>query len=123
MPWTYHQRTGNLYHNGQFVATGYSGHGAGKNKPDMEDRRGRLKAGPIPRGYYRIGPPHHGIHTGPHVMDLTPIGHTAHGRTAFQMHGDSSVHVGRASVGCIILKLVFRQRVADSGDDLLRVER
>ena len=52
MSWEYRQGSGNLYHNGQLVANGYSGHGAAKNQPDLENQPFE---GPIPRGRYTIG--------------------------------------------------------------------
>jgi len=49
-------------------------------------------------------------------MNLSPIGHNAHGRTAFRIHGDSGIRPGTASEGCIILPLAIRQKIADSND-------
>ena len=45
MPWTYSQSTGRLSRNGQDVATGYSGHGIGRNNANMAALRG---IGPTP---------------------------------------------------------------------------
>ena len=128
MGWIYHQQTGYLFHNEQYFATGYSGRGAGRNNPDMEDRRANdphaVEAGPIPRGGYRIGVPFHSSNTGLHAMRLTPIGHAAHGRTQLEIHGESGSHPGMASTGCIVLSPAgIRQQISDSGDDLLQVVR
>jgi len=123
MAWEYRQSSGNLYLNGVYVATGYSGIGAGRNNPDMQDRSGLAEAGPIPRGSYRIGLPRQSTRTAPHVMDLTPAGHNALGRTAFQIHGDSADHPGRASTGCIILPRAVREQISNSGDDTVQVSR
>jgi hypothetical protein len=49
-------------------------------------------------------------------MNLSPIGHNAHGRTAFRIHGDSRLRPGTASEGCIVLPLAIRQKIADSND-------
>ncbi|WP_087022278.1 tlde1 domain-containing protein [Thaumasiovibrio subtropicus] len=120
MTWTYYQSTGNLYLDDEFVAQGYSGKGDHKNKPDSEHIVGQ---GPIPRGKYSIGSPRRSQRTGPYVLPLTPIGHSAHGRSAFQIHGDSISDPGTASSGCIILTRNIRTKIWDSGDHELEVKR
>jgi lipoprotein-anchoring transpeptidase ErfK/SrfK len=131
MAWEYHQKTGVLSHNGHDVYRhGYSGLGMGKNNPAKESIHGM---GPIPRGRYTIGKPyddlsqkdsvsqkvtHHGL--GPHVMHLTPVGHTAHGRTLFRIHGDNKTHT--ASHGCIILPPTIRDAISKSKDTDLFVK-
>jgi len=114
--WSWDQSEGVLYLNSQWAARGYSGRGKGRNNPAMEAARG---VGPIPAGRWRIGPPRTSGRTGPHVMDLTPIGHDAHGRSAFQIHGDNAA--GDASSGCIVLPRVWRERISKSGVGLLEV--
>lgn len=113
--WTYHQRSGRLLHNGALVGQGYSGDGPefseGRNNPDMEHIRGK---GPIPRGRWRIGAMRKSARVGPYAMDLTPVGHNAHGRTAFMIHGDDKE--GDASRGCIILNRILRLKIDASGD-------
>lgn len=52
MVWTYKQSTGELFHNGKHIETGYSGRMTNKNKPDREQVKG---LGPIPRGRWHIG--------------------------------------------------------------------
>ncbi len=118
MPWQYNQRTGQLQHNGRNVSVGYSGRGAGRNNPLMENAQ---SIGPIPRGRYRIGPQHTHPSKGPVTMALTPVGHTAHGRTHFLIHGDSIRHPGNASEGCIVLDRAARQAIATSGDNDIEV--
>lgn len=119
MPWTYSQKTGTLTHNGKRVGDGYSGKkGAWRDNPRAETVKNR---GPIPRGQYRIGPPRLHREKGPITMTLTPVGHLAHGRTAFLIHGDSVNNPGDASEGCIVLGRAFRERVAASGDGALNV--
>ena len=54
-------------------------------------------------------------------MTLTPVGHTANGRTNFLIHGDSTNHPGDASEGCIVLSRTIRQAIAVSGDTDLEV--
>src|SRR5207244_1311588 len=104
--WEYEQRTGEMWHPNLVVINvrnedhGYSGKGEGRNNPKKEAEK---DVGPIPAGLYRIGPAYDNPKTGPHVMDLTPIGHNAHGRSGFQIHGDKQNH--DASTGCIVLAL------------------
>jgi Protein of unknown function (DUF2778) len=120
MPWTYQQSTGKLTRDGKEIATGYSGKGltsaTGRNNPDMENV---AASGPIPRGQYSIGALRNSENTGPNVMDLTPVGHSAHGRSAFQIHGNNRAN--DASHGCIILPPAIRQQVASSSDKVLHV--
>ena len=121
MPWEYGQSSGRLTYNGRVIATGYSGTGAGRNNPDRENER---NVGPITRGRYRIerAQRERGM---PYVMNLTPSGHNAHGRTGFEIHGDNNR--GDASGGCIILRRNIRQSVSElistSRDDTLNVVR
>lgn len=118
--WTYQQRSGRLLRDGDPVGQGYSGDGPalvdGRNNPAMEAVQGR---GPIPRGRWRIGPPRHSRRVGPHAMDLSPVGHDAHGRSAFMIHGDDAE--SDASRGCIILSRALRRQISDSGDREMEV--
>lgn len=117
MAWKYIQSNGNLSHGGALVATGYSGHGEGKNNPAMQSVR---NVGPIPVGMYEIGPMMmHKDGKGPIVMRLTAVGHEAFHRSGFLIHGDNADHT--ASEGCIILPRAIRQRIAESGDNELEV--
>ena len=118
MSWTYSQSTGQLTRNGHPAATGYSGTGTGRNNPNAENQR---NLGPIPRGHYRIGTPHNTATHGPHVMDLTPVGHNALGRDGFLIHGDNTRH--DASTGCVILPPDVRHQISGSGDNDLEVVR
>lgn len=121
MPWSYSQSAGVLSRNGQTVARGYSGIGAGLNNPAMEAAH---NVGPIPLGAYTVGAPFHHPHAGGYTMRLTPKdGTNVYGRTGLIMHGDSVAHPGRASNGCIIERLDARQRVWTSGDHVLTVTR
>lgn len=118
MSWQYRQSTGQLTHNGHAIGTGYSGMGAGKNNPQFE---ATSCVGPIPSGRYSIGPAETHAKKGPVVMRLTPVGHTAHGRTGFLIHGDSLRNPGEASEGCIILPRNIREQISHSHDTNLEV--
>lgn len=113
--WTYRQSDGELLHDGEFIGTGYSGFGDGKNNPALEAVE---DVGPIPRGHYRIAPARFSEHLGPIVMNLDPTG-DALGRSAFRIHGDNVIH--NASHGCIILGPALRRAVSDSKDRELTV--
>jgi Tlde1 domain len=115
--YVYAQKTGKLTLDGKEIATGYSGHGGGKNNPDKEKEKG---AGPIPRGLYKIGKAreYKGM---ANCFDLTPDGHDALGRSEFLIHGDSKSAPGTASRGCIILPPDVRKTIAGSGITRLRV--
>jgi hypothetical protein len=120
--WTYRQANGELFLEDELVSTGYSGSGEGKNNPALQ---GVADVGPIPRGVYTIGAPTSVDLPGPHgrfVLPLTPrAGDALAGRNGFLIHGDSIEHPGAASHGCIILARVVRNRIAASGDDVLKV--
>lgn len=118
--WTYSQTSGELRHNGKLIGVGYSGKGRMKNDPDQEHDHGD---GPIPRGVWLIGSAHTSARTGKVVMNLTPVSHKAHGRSAFQIHGDSIRAPGTASSGCIIMNRNVRLLVSRSEDRTLTVTR
>lgn len=118
--WIYVVRTGRLFQNDAFKASGYSGAGSAKNDPTQQDKH---NLGPIPVGVYMIGK---AIETtashGPVVMPLTPVAYSeTWGRNGFLVHGDSLVHPGMASHGCIILNRPMREEIAASMDRLLVV--
>jgi hypothetical protein len=120
MPWEYSQSTGRLRLNGQVVGTGYSGAGltstTGRNNSSMQSV---ANAGPIPQGQWTIGAPISHATKGPMVMRLTPVGHTALGRSGFLIHGNNAAN--NASEGCIILGPALRLQIAQSGDTALSV--
>lgn len=111
---TYRQRDGLQTQNGTLVGVGYSGHGAGLNDPDME---AVPDTGPIPRGLWRIvrWDDHH-ADKGPCVAVLEPVGHSAHGRSGFLIHGDSAAMDHSASRGCIVDSADIRHALRASGD-------
>lgn len=114
MSWLYRQSTGELINTaGETVAVGYSGAGDGKNKALMEKVK---NVGPIPKGAYRISPPHDTVTHGPYVLPLTPNPlNVMYGRAGFLIHGDSVVSPGTASEGCIILPRGVREVIWNSG--------
>jgi hypothetical protein len=119
--WVYEQLTGDLFHNGKFIGTGYSGHGKirkqGRNNPAMQCVRG---VGPCPRGKYTIGKARYSKNVGPIAMDLKPLkGTDTCGRSALMIHGDNKAH--DASKGCIILAAPIRRAIDKSKDKLLEV--
>jgi hypothetical protein len=113
MTWLYSQSLGTISHDTEIVGEGYAGKELDCNNPWSETKKGY---GPLPRGLYRVGPSYRHSKLGSVTMNLSPIGHNAHGRTAFRIHGDSRLRPGTASEGCIVLPLAIRQKIADSND-------
>lgn len=112
----FNSKSGYFYGPGVTV-WGYSGHGLGRNNPDMEKDQG---IGPIPRGDYTIGHWYDDQHLGPVVMHLDPkSGTDTFGRSLFRIHGNNAAN--DASHGCIILDHATRLIVAHSGITDLRV--
>ena len=119
MTWQYDQQSGDLSHDGATVATGYSGADDGKNNPLKEAVH---CIGPIPRGRYTIESPVDTRTHGPYVLGLAPDpANEMYGRSAFGIHGDSIVHPGQASEGCIVAPRPIREQVWQSGDRGLEV--
>ncbi len=119
MTWQWEQETGRLGQDGAPVAIGYSGAGAGKNNPAMQEEH---NVGPIPRGSYTIEAPVDTVTHGPYVLRLEPAAENEmFGRAGFLIHGDSVVHPGTASEGCIILARPVRQQIWESNDTDLEV--
>jgi hypothetical protein len=118
--WVFNSSNGAVAQNGEIRAVGYSGNGEGKNNPAMESTH---DVGPIPRGYYVIGPMIGSTREhGPDVLPLMPESSTdTFGRGGFLIHGDSLEHPGLASKGCIILGRTMRNVIAESGDETLAV--
>lgn len=117
--WRYAQSTGQLSHDETPIAIGYSGAGEGKNNPLLQHVQ---NVGPLPQGQYHILPPIDTPTHGPYVLWLNPLlGTELFGRSRFGMHGDSLMHPGAASLGCIILPRAVRELVWTSGDRTLTV--
>jgi hypothetical protein len=114
--WKYVQENGQIFQNGKYIDTGYSGSGAGKNDPAKECER---NVGPIPRGWYTIGQ---------EISKPTPVtlplsaddpNYCNPPRDGFLIHGDNTS--GTASTGCIVSKRTTRVTIRDSGDNRLQV--
>ena len=118
--WTYIQKNGRLLSSKRrLVGIGYSGHDQGKNNPALQSVPGE---GPIPCGTYSIGAPFECPSHGPYCLRLeADSSNTMFGRSGFLIHGDSIVHPGMASLGCIIQLHAVRQLIWDSGDHRLQV--
>ena len=122
--WTYSITDGKLYDKfNKLAGKGYSGGNLGKNpegmnNPEMESV---ARIGPIPAGYYTIGPPFDHPTAGPFVMRLSPDAQNVeYGRGGFLIHGDTEL-AGHASEGCIVMSRPVRQAVAGSDDNRLQV--
>lgn len=117
--WTYGQKSGILIFENQEVAFGYSGNGFYKNDPTSQ---ALCNKGPIPRGMYQMMPPEDTDHHGPYVIRLAPFPENEmHGRAGFLIHGDSKTNPGTASNGCVILPILTRMEMWNSGDHILEV--
>ncbi len=118
--WAYSQSTGALRNkHGDYIATGYAGHGEGKNNPDLQWKK---NTGPLPRGFYEIGAPFDSDSHGPYCLRLTPFPENEmFDRAGFLIHGDSKSLPGTASEGCIILPPAIRKLMWASDDRLLEV--
>jgi hypothetical protein len=120
MAWTYNSKSGELKDDeGNLVGSGYSGHGAGINNPDLE---ADPDVGPIPRGTYTIGDFFNDPEKGPIVAHLTPWSNTnVFRRSGFMLHGDNFQGNESASLGCIIMPRCARLSVKNSGQTILLV--
>ena len=130
MAWTYEQSTGRLFNSdGKLINIGYSGGGCdplnvdhvkGKNNPSMESIH---NIGPLPSGGYTMESPVNSHTHGPYAIPLIPdITNEMFGRDAFMCHGDSIVHPGFASDGCIIQSpQAIRVSMWESGDRRINV--
>jgi hypothetical protein len=116
--WVYTQKTGDIKL-GACKFTGYSGAGNAKNDPRFQNVKNH---GPIPIGFYMIGPAHHNPRKGPFAMHLIPQpGNKMFWRDGFMIHGDSIHDPGNASEGCIVLPRIAREAIAESGITRLEV--
>jgi hypothetical protein len=125
MTWTYEQATGRLIDpDGHVAAIGYAGGNCGqnpegKNNPDAQDQH---SIGPLPRGVYTFTKAENSPHLGPLAIILEPDpSNEMFGRSLFRMHGDSALHPGCASEGCIIMPRNVREAVFASADKTITV--
>ncbi len=118
--WRFEQATGWLVDpSGMQLAQGYAGSLAGKNNPTLQHLH---DVGPLPCGEYTIEAPVDTVTHGPYVLRLEPhADNNMFGRAGFLIHGDSVIHPGTASMGCIIMPRFARERVWESGDRKLAV--
>jgi len=117
MRWIYSQSTGHIENADHSVScTGYSGHGAGKNNPAMQEVH---NVGPIPCGLYTCGNLQNTDKHGPNVRHLDPDPENQmFGRGGFLIHGDSIANPGKASEGCIIMPVDIRVSCVQTGDEI-----
>ena len=118
---TYSQTRGSVTdESGALIAEGWSGHGAGKNNPDMQDAH---NLGPLPQGLYRVGPWQTHPRLGPICAPLTQIEGETFGRSAFWIHGPSTApsHYGQESEGCIVVPRADRLAIQALGPGFVRV--
>lgn len=121
MAWTYEVSTTRFCQNGiyRFDAQ-YCGAPGYKNNPQFQCLKNQ---GPLPIGSYIIGSPYNSPNTGRFTLGLTPhAGNDMCGRDGFRIHGDSRKAPGAASHGCIVVSLISRQEIWNSGDRELIVE-
>lgn len=101
------------------VGNGYSGHGAGRNNPEMQNIR---RMGPIPRGLYAMKEPEDTVAHGPYVIRLAAkTDNEMFGRDGFLIRGDSIKDPGQEGAGCIVLSRMLRRLMWESGDHLLEI--
>lgn len=117
--WTYSQSRGNIIANGFTEGIGYSGHGVGLNNGALE---AEACIGPIPKGRWHIAEWFDNYKDkGPIVARLEPVGHDAHGRSGFLIHGDNAAMNYTASDGCIIANRNVRTNWRASNDKDIEV--
>jgi hypothetical protein len=119
--WTYYIRSGEwVGADGALLAICHSGHGDAMNDPS---RCREKNVGPIPPGFYDIGPAFHHPRTGPISMRLTPqAGTDTFGRSGFLVHGGNSTpDPGDDSEGCPIMPRGPRSLLALSADRVVEV--
>jgi RHS repeat-associated protein len=125
--WEYSQTTGELRYvdeNGDstLIATGYSGTNRnGYNSRNNPTEQWRRDNGPIPQGQWRIGEQTNTRRLRA-ALPLIPMNGTeTFGRTGFFAHGEGTQHPNDSSDGCIILPPNIRERINNSGDNILVV--
>jgi hypothetical protein len=118
--WRFSNKTGKLYDPvSTYVATGYSGFPPHVLDPSAQYEKG---VGPIPVGRYHFGAPYDSPNVGPFAIPIEALpGTDTKGRGDFKCHGDSRIHPGAASHGCMIFPRFIREMIAKSDDKLLEV--
>lgn len=130
---TYGQDSGYLYYQNDLIGTGWSGRNIqdgvlGRNNSAAQDVHA---IGPIPVGWYTIGPAYDSPTKGPVTMTLTPDpDNQMFGRGDFEIHGyqigtDPDDPYNPSSDGCIIMERSAREKIAEqirtAGDNRLQV--
>jgi len=112
----YDQVTGRITdENGELIATGWAGHGEGKNSPAHQMDH---DLGPLPQGVYEIGPwgdwstQPYPKHLGPLIASLTQVEGETYGRSGFFIHGPGGADSLESSKGCIEVPRIQREHVA-----------
>jgi hypothetical protein len=127
--WEYSQTSGKLTHVDDAtgartpVGRGYSGVGAGLNNPSKVDVR---DVGPIPQGWWTIGPPFAGAQGNPEfhlIPDSDRVIPPSRDPTSSYIHADNAVQNFTASKGCAVLGRTpdIRMRIKRSHDRRLEV--
>jgi RHS repeat-associated protein len=93
--------------------TGYSGAGAGRNNPNMQDI---VDVGPIPQGCWIVGAPTGSRGTGPYSLPLTPLPgndvfNTPRDPNSFLIHGPNANRPNDSSNGCPVIDRPSRQAI------------
>jgi hypothetical protein len=122
MPWTFKIEEGKILEPlGSILSNGYAGHGVGVNNIFDEAIK---DVGPIPEGFYHMGKWYDDPEKGKIVCHLIPFPETqTYGRGGFMIHGDSILHPGQASLGCLIAPYNTRFEMSQSEDQVLQVCR
>jgi len=111
--------TGRLTQFGSLIGTGWAGQAEGKNNADMVNVP---NIGPLPPGFYTIGPAHTEPRLGPVVMDLSPDpANVMYGRSLFRIHGASASDPEHSSEGCVVMPRPVRELIAEGSDKRLWV--
>jgi Protein of unknown function (DUF2778) len=117
--WTYIRSSGVLLHAAAYVGVGYAGKELATNNANCSDIK---DVGPLPAGFYTFGVPINHSELGPMAIPLTPDPkNQMFGRGDFYCHGDSLVHPGFASDGCIVMISSVREQISMSEDKQLQV--
>lgn len=101
--WTYHQSSGQLFHENDLVAIGFAGQAEGKNNPFMQDVR---HTGPLPQGLYLICDQQYNKRAGVGF----PLKRM---RVPSKRRGTWWIHAGHASRGCPIVDVEALDRITD----------
>ena len=118
--WVYEQDTGWLKWECYNIVHGYSGTIKDKN---LHSAQNLTNCGPIPCGKYKMLAACNHPHCGPLAIPLCPDAlNNMFGRSDFYIHGDSIVHPGQASEGCIVLPGSIRQLLVTCTDKNLSVQ-